>query len=116
MRRMRLMLPTVLCCAIALPAASEEDGAGTSLMERGAQLFLEGILKEMEPALEGLEGLGPQLRGFAEQMGPAMRDLLSKVDDWSAYHPPEILPNGDIIIRRKPKPEQEAPAEDQIDI
>ena len=30
-----------------------------------------------------------------------LRDLLGEIEDWSDYHPPEILPNGDIIIRRK---------------
>lgn len=99
-----------LCCA-ALPAQSDEE-SGLSLMERGAQMFMEGILREVEPALEGLEEVGPALRSFAEQMGPALGDLLSEVEDWSRYHPPEILENGDITLRRK-RPEdapQEAPS------
>ena len=74
-------------------------------MERGAKLFMQGILEEMEPALKELEGLKddlePALRGFAKEMGPALRDLLEQVEDWSAYHAPEILPNGDIILRKK---------------
>lgn len=76
-------------------------------MERGAKLFLEGLLEEMAPALREFEGLaedvGPSLRRFAEDMGPRMGELLDQVEDWSAYAAPEILPNGDIIIRRKPK-------------
>ena len=90
----------------ALPAQSEED-SGLSLMERGAQMFMEGIMRELEPALEGLDDIGPALRGFAEQMGPALGELLSEVQDWSLYHPPEILENGDIIIRRKTHEELE---------
>jgi hypothetical protein len=31
------------------------------------------------------------------------------VEDWSVYEMPEILPNGDIIIRKKPK--DNAPAD-----
>ena len=76
-------------------------------MERGAQQFLEGLLQEMQPAWE-------EMRGFMEEMGPAMMDLMEEVKDWSVYEPPEILENGDIIIRRKPEapaiPEQAEPA------
>jgi len=76
-----------------------------SLMERGAQMFLEGLLQEMQPALDDLQDLAddmqPALRGFVEHMGPALRDLMDEVEDWSVYHPPEILPNGDIILRRR---------------
>ncbi len=75
-------------------------------MERGAQMFLEGIMREMEPAIDGFsdmaEDIGPALRQFAEEMGPKLADLMNEIEDWSAYQPPEVLPNGDIIIRRKP--------------
>lgn len=67
---------------------------GFSLMEEGAQLLLRGLLEEMSPALEDLEGL-------AENMGPAMEELRGMIGDFSAYELPEVLPNGDIIIRRK---------------
>lgn len=97
-----------LCLAILLaasPAWADDEGRGLSLMERGAQLFFEGLLREVEPALDELEGLAqelePSLRDFAQQMGPALRGLMDEVQDWSRYHPPEILPNGDIIIRRR---------------
>ena len=98
--------------AIALPLApltaqEEEPGErGLSLMERGAQLFMEGIMNEAEPALEGLSDLAdqmrPGLRDFARTMGPKLRELVDNVDDWNAYQAPEMLPNGDIVIRRKP--------------
>ncbi len=52
---------------------------------------LEGFAREIEP----------NLRSFVREMGPALRDLMAEVEDWSAYHPPEILPNGDIIMRRR---------------
>ena len=86
--------------------AQAEEERGLSLMERGAQLFMEGILKEMEPAIDEFEGfadqMGPALKNFATEMGPKLGELLDQVDDWSAYTAPEMLPNGDIIIRRKP--------------
>jgi hypothetical protein len=93
--------------------ASEGPSDGRSLMERGAELFLEGLQREMAPTLRDLsefaDQLAPSLRSFWVQMGPAISELADKVEDWSAYHPPEILPNGDIIIRKKqPKPEPPA--------
>ena len=97
---------TLLALTLLAPAAYAEEDRGLSLMERGAQLFMEGILKEMEPAIEEFEGLadkmGPALKMFADEMGPKLAEILEQVDDWTAYQAPEMLPNGDIIIRRKP--------------
>ena len=46
------------------------------------------------------------------EMGPALAEIADKVEDWSRYEAPEILPNGDIIIRRKPDlPEAETATE-----
>lgn len=78
---------------MSLPAGAQEE-EGSTLMERGAQQFLEGLLREMEPAWD-------QMRGFMEEMGPAMLELMDQIKDWSVYAPPEMLDNGDIIIRRK---------------
>ena len=102
-----------LTALLAAPAQAQEEDRGLSLMERGAQLFMEGILEEMEPAIEGFSGLaadlGPALRQFATEMGPKLTELLEEIDDWSAYQAPEVLPNGDIIIRRKPDHPLETP-------
>ncbi|CUH64068.1 hypothetical protein TG4357_01048 [Thalassovita gelatinovora] len=97
------------------PAAGEDDGF--SLMEEGAKLFFKGIMQQMEPALDDLqqltEDMEPALRQFAKEMGPALRDLMEKVDDITLYHPPELLPNGDIILRRKqPMPPEPLPVPD----
>ena len=115
----RIALPFVLASAMSLPlAAQEAEGEdGFSLMEEGAKLFFRGIIEEMEPALDDLRGMAeemqPALRSFVDEMGPALADLLDKVDDWTVYHPPEILPNGDIILRRKtPQEETEEPQGD----
>lgn len=63
----------------ATPALAEEE-RGRDLMAEAFQLFMRGFMAEMEPALD---------------------DLSKLVQDLNGYHPPEILPNGDIIIRRK---------------
>lgn len=112
---MRIPVLTFVAFTLVAPAAQAEEDRGLSLMERGAQMFMEGILKEMEPAIDEFSGLaeemGPALRQFADQMGPKLTELLNEVEDWNAYMAPEVLPNGDIIIRRKPDQPLEAPKE-----
>lgn len=98
-----LLLP-----AAAFAQAAEEDAP--TLMERGLQQFFEGLLDEMEPTLDDFqsfaEGLGPAMREMMQEMGPAFAELLEQVDDITNYEAPEILPNGDIILRRR----EDAPA------
>lgn len=93
--------------------SGEDRDQGPGLMERGMELFLEGLRDEMSPALEDLrklaEDYGPEMLGFLQQMGPAFGKLMDQVNDWTAYEAPEILPNGDIIIRKKPAPDLEMP-------
>ncbi len=105
------------------PAPSEDDSESFRLMEEGARTFFRGLMGEMEPAIEGLQGMTeqmrPALRDFVTEMGPAFRDLMTEVEDWSVYAAPEILPNGDILIRRRepldPVPEDEPDAEIEPD-
>ncbi|MEL6585862.1 MAG: hypothetical protein AAFY65_05785 [Pseudomonadota bacterium] len=82
---------------LALPVAAQESDPPT-LMERGLKLFMEGLMEEMEPALRDLEGLAQDAKPFLDQL---QKDLGEAIGDLDAYHAPEILPNGDIIIRRK---------------
>jgi len=67
---------------------------GLTLMEEGAKLLFHGLMTEMEPALKDLQGL-------ADQMAPALTELQGLIGDFTNFHAPEVLPNGDIIIRRK---------------
>lgn len=96
---------------LSTPLAAQEKSP--SLMERGAQLFFEGLIEEMAPALDEmaalLEEAGPALQDFVTEMGPKLRNVLEEVDDWSVYAAPEVLPNGDVIIRRKPDLPKAAP-------
>ncbi|WP_299894890.1 hypothetical protein [uncultured Ruegeria sp.] len=111
-----VLLISMITAGITAPAMSQEENS-KSLMEQGAELFFEGLRKEMDPALDELLGLadefGPALQSFLREMGPALAELGAEIKDWSAYEAPEILPNGDIIIRRKqaeelPEPEDES--------
>jgi hypothetical protein len=83
-----------------LPALAQETPApeaeeGPSLMERGLALFFEGFRQELEPALEGM---GEALT----EVKPALDSMMAMIDDMTNYTMPEMLENGDIIMRRKP--------------
>jgi hypothetical protein len=107
-----------LCAAPAL--AEDKPDEGLSLMEEGAKLFFRGIMQEMEPAMDDLRALSdamePAMRQFVQEMGPALADVLRKVDDLTMYHPPEMLPNGDIIMRRKQPKEPPAAENPEIEL
>ncbi|MBS4009941.1 MAG: hypothetical protein KGZ72_04215 [Roseovarius sp.] len=113
MIRTACLISALAASSVAAQDAAEEEGR--SLMEEGARLFFEGIQREMGPALEGLrdraQEMEPAVRQFVEEMGPALRDLMGEIGDLSAFHAPEVLPNGDILLRRKtPQDLQDAPA------
>lgn len=79
------------------PPVPAEDGL--SLMERGAQLLLRQFLNEVGPKVgEVQEGLKDALAALE----PALRELLEMIGDIRYYEAPERLPNGDILLRRKP--------------
>ncbi|GIT89863.1 hypothetical protein JANAI62_06530 [Jannaschia pagri] len=91
------MRPLLILPFLALPAAAQEADA-PSAMERGLRLFLDGLMQEMEPALRDLEGLAEEAAPLLEGL---QQDLSETLGDLNAYHAPEVLPNGDILIRRK---------------
>lgn len=122
---MKRILPIALAATLAAVPLSaqetEEESDGFSLMEDGAELFFRGLMDQMGPALGDLQEMSDQMRetvrAFASEMGPALMDVLEKVDEVRYYDAPELLPNGDIIIRRKddappfdpPEPEEGEP-------
>jgi hypothetical protein len=106
----------ILALALApLPALAQESPApeaeeGPSLMERGLALFFEGFRQELEPALEGMGDALTELQ-------PALDSMMGMIDDMTNYTRPEMLENGDIIMRRKPDaPPVEPPAAPGTDL
>ncbi|MFN3642149.1 MAG: AAA+ family ATPase [Gemmobacter sp.] len=100
---MRLVV-AALFLTLALPAAAQDTppaeprgdmGEGMELLGEGARLLLRGLMAEMEPALRGL---GQDIAALR----PVLEDLARMIGDVRNYHAPEMLPNGDIIIRRRP--------------
>lgn len=122
---MRQIAPLALIALLALPVQAEEVPVpdaekGLSLMEEGAKMLLRGLMREMEPAMDDLrglaEGMEPALRQFVDEMGPAMAEIIGKMGDITQYHPPEMLPNGDIILRRKTPLVPDAPEQGEVEL
>ena len=81
------------------PSARDDMEAGRSLVERGAELFLRGLLDEVGPQLDEMQkGLGEAAR----TLGPKLSEMMALIDDLRHYQAPERLPNGDVILRRLP--------------
>lgn len=104
-----------LCLVLAAPAPAQESqqadppsdlSEGFDLLGEGARLLFRGLMAEMEPALDAM---GEKLKA----MEPMLRSLAEMVGDIRNYEAPEKLPNGDIIIRRKPDP---AAADGEIEL
>lgn len=95
-RRHAYVLALALAAAGSASAAQDAENdplsEGLSLLEQGTRLLMQGIM---------------------EEFGSAWEELEDAISDLGAYHAPEVLPNGDIIIRRKiplglePPPETE---------
>ncbi|MEM6618040.1 MAG: hypothetical protein AAF631_01915 [Pseudomonadota bacterium] len=109
---MRYVIAPILVFLLAMPASAQDDSAP----DRFADLFkkLEELGGEARNLMEDwADEIGPRL----EELGPLFDDLASKIGDMSAYHAPEVLENGDIIIRRKRAediPTEKPPADDAI--
>lgn len=115
-----IMKHIILAAALALPlpAIAQETGEmeeGFSLMEEGAKLLFRGIMSEMEPAIDEFAGMAgelePALEMLASEMGPALMELIQTLDSVRYYEAPEVLENGDIIIRRSPDAPEYEPRE-----
>jgi len=104
-----ILLAAILLCATPAYAqdVDNDPAPGDSLGQ-----FFDGLRDQLAPLVEDL---GPQLRGFADGLGPLIEELMGRIDDLSYYELPEVLPNGDIIIRRN-QDAPELPPEGQFDI
>lgn len=68
------------------------------------------------------EGLLDRLEELAKPILPMLRDLEDTIRNAPGYYPPELLPNGDIIIRKRPDttpqpaPDDTAPITDPLEL
>jgi hypothetical protein len=103
----------IALCLTLSPAAAQEappdTSEGFSLMEEGAKLMLRGLMSQMEPALDEMGQALKEMEPAIRDLGPKFHELFTMIDDFKNYDAPEMLPNGDIIIRRNaplpPKPD-----------
>jgi hypothetical protein len=76
--------------------------------------------KDWEDLRKGLEGLSQNTLEFfeswVEDLGPILNSLGDRVGNLQNYEKPEVLPNGDIIFRRKPKPKIPTEQKPSIDL
>jgi hypothetical protein len=105
LRIIALCLP--LGTAQAQEAPNPDVEEGMSLLEQGAQMLLRGMMSEMEPALD-------DMAKALEEAKPMLSDLIALMGEVQNYHAPEMLPNGDIIIRRKLPGEIDPPPEIEL--
>jgi hypothetical protein len=111
----RALIPLLICMSMP-PALAQDAGPqlsgdvdnGVSLMQEGAKLLLKGLMSNMEPAIKDMGRAITDLQ-------PALNDLLAMMGDVTRYHAPEMLDNGDIIIRRK-TPAELAPKGPEFDL
>lgn len=103
----QIILATALAlspiAAVAQSDPPEGDvGEGMQLLSEGAKLVFRGLLGE-------LQDLEPEIEEGWET-------LLEMFDQINLYHAPEVLPNGDIIIRRRIPlvPEEESLGETEL--
>jgi hypothetical protein len=104
LRIIALCLP--LSAAQAQEAPNPDVEEGMSLLEQGAQMLLRGMMSEMEPALDNM---ADDMAKALTEAKPMLDDLMALMGEVQNYHAPEMMPNGDIIIRRK-LPGEIAPA------
>ncbi len=84
----RLLLPSLaLSLALAAPPVLADETDPPPSFEEGFSLLGEGMSLLM--------------RALESEMAPMLESLGALIDDANAYERPEILENGDILIRRK---------------
>ncbi len=109
----RALASLCLAAALALPAPAQEadpapppeaKGAPLApLFERFAEELMREALRDIQPELERfMAELEPELQRLMAEIMPRLQELANRVDSLRHYQMPEMLPNGDIIIRRSP--------------
>lgn len=94
---MKQIAPALIALCLAAPAAvaADEDINSFSLSD---------LFAEIESLAD--EAL-PMMQDWMAQLAPQLEALGDRIGDLSQYEAPEVLPNGDIIIRKKLGPPQE---------
>ena len=92
---MRQIVPALIALVLTSPVYAQDEDRSFSLWD---------LFTEMEQMAEDAM---PLMQEWMDRLQPQLEALGETIGDWSQYEPPEVLPNGDIIIRRKPEPLKE---------
>lgn len=95
---MRILPVLFVSVLLASPVAAQTAEPEPDQFAEGLGLLGEGALK--------------MLQGLQSELSPMLQSLSEAIDDVNAYELPEVLENGDILIRRKPTPEESSDAID----
>lgn len=108
---MKQIIALATAALLAAPLAAQESEGLPPLelpeseqpfFERWAEDMMKDLMEEIQPELESLmDELGPEIEGLFAEMVPRLQELTDKLGGLVLYELPEVLPNGDIIIRRK---------------
>lgn len=83
---------------------------GSAILAIGLVLPGSGQAQDIRGELEDFgKGAGKLIERLLKELTPEFERLKDEIEALDRYDPPEILPNGDIIIRRKRAPEGETP-------
>jgi len=83
--------------ALAPPVFAQDSGDGRPLMP-----FLEEWSERTEDMMrELMDEIGPEMERMMSEVVPHLQELTELLGGLDNYELPEILPNGDIIIRRR---------------
>lgn len=85
------MIRSALAIALIATPLAAQDAPARDPAERAA----EALERLGRSALEALDELGALTGAWSEALAPVLADP-------DAYDPPETLPNGDVLIRRRP--------------
>lgn len=89
----------LLGSALTTHAAFAQD---TAPSDDGPSMPLPDVLNELDRHADQLSDQARDtVEEFVKLVGPMLDQLSLFIKDLPTYHAPEVLPNGDIIIRRK---------------
>lgn len=106
------LAPLLVALAMAAPAAAQDDTQNNTQNNTMSD-FKKRFGKLSDNAQTLLEGWKEEIGPKLDEIGPALGDMIDRLGDMSAFHAPEVLENGDILIRRK-QPLPPEPVPDQI--
>lgn len=103
------LAPLLIALTLAAPVAAQ-DGTQDNTQNNTMSDFKKRFGKLSDNAQTLLEGWKDEIGPKLDEIGPALGDMIDRLGDMSAFHAPEVLENGDILIRRKqPLPPEPAP-------